>query len=110
MYKVRQTKKIFSPLYLYKKEVSKVYKFKNFIDALKFAANEQIENFTFDNGRVKTKHKTFKYLHSLNSFINLCKINASFYLGVNNYKSIKNIDTYYFYLINSNQLTKLKKY
>tara|TARA_B100001093_G_scaffold49800_1_gene42330 strand:+ start:7323 stop:7655 length:333 start_codon:yes stop_codon:yes gene_type:complete len=110
MYKVTQTKKVFSALKLYKKTIKKDYFFKSFYDALKFAANEQINKFYFVKGKIKTSHKTFDYLHSLQAFKNLCKINASFYLGVNNYSSVKNIDTYYFYLINSNQLIKLKKY
>ena len=110
MYKVTQTKKVFVALKLYKKTIKKDYFFKSFNDALKFAANEQINKFHFIKGKIKTSHKTFDYLYSLQAFKNLCKINASFYLGVNNYKSIKNIDTYYFHLINSNQYNKLKKY
>lgn len=110
MYKVTQKTKVFAPFKLYKKEVSKVYKFDTFLEALKFAASEQINFFTFEKGTKKTNHKTFNYLHSLSSFIKLCKQNAPYYLGVNNYKSVRNINTYYFYLINSNQFNKLKKY
>jgi len=92
------------------KKVTKVYKFRTLNDAYVFALDEQIKNvFCCLSDKVKTIRKPFKIFYTLEQFIKVSKKNPFHFLGVRNYKKI-NIKLYYFYLVNSNQLQKLKKF
>ena len=109
-YTIRQSEKVFTFLYWSKKTIYKTYKFDDFKNAFRFALDEQIKIITVHISKtIKTTRRPFNYLYTLEEFKRLCKINPLHYLGLRNHNKI-NIELYYFYLINSNQLTKLKKY
>lgn len=104
--KQKQLKKTFFG----KKEIEKVYEFKTYKEALKFALFEQIDTIhCVFSDKVKTTRKVFKYLYTLEQFIRLCYKNPIHYLGQRFPEKI-NIDSYYYYLIESGKFTKLKKH
>lgn len=109
-YTIRQAEKVFTFLYWSKKTIYKTYKFDNFKQAFRFALDEQIKIITVHISKtIKTTRRPFRYIYTLKEFKNLCKINPMHFLGLSSPDRI-NVELYYFYLINTNQLTKLKKY
>lgn len=108
-YEITQTTEKKRLLFGTKKE-TKIYKFRTLNDAYIFALDEQIKKiYCCLSDKVKTVRKPFKLFYTLEQFIKVSKKNPFFYLGVRNYKKI-NIELYYFYLVNSNQLQKLRKF
>jgi|13_taG_2_1085334.scaffolds.fasta_scaffold08085_3 hypothetical protein len=110
MYTIKQTETKKCLFGLISREVEKVYKFATYNEAVNFAFNEQINKITCNiSDKVKTTRRPFKTILTLEQFIKVSKKNPFHFLGVRNYKKI-NIKLYYFYLVNSNQLQKLKKF
>ena len=108
-YKVKQTEKRTYFFSLIKKDVTKVYNFNTYNKALIFALSEQIEQFTcIVSDEVQTTRKTYKNHLTLKQFIKAAANNPMYYLGTQKVKC--NLTNYYFYLIGSNKLTKLKKH
>ena len=108
-YKVKQTEKRTYFFSLIKKDVTKVYNFNTYNDALIFALSEQIKQFTcIVSDKVQTTRKTYKNHLTLKQFIKAATKNPMWYLGTQTVKC--NLTNYYFYLIGSNKLTKLKKH
>lgn len=113
MYKIEQVevkKRSFCGFKLSPKKIKKSYYFKQYKNVLRFALNEQINIFyCIVSDKVTTKRKPFKQFLSLTEFKKVSKKNPLFYLSANSYKGI-NLEKYYFYLVNSDQLQKLKKF
>ena len=108
-YKVKQTEKKTYFFSLIKKDTTKVYSFDTYNNALVFALSEEIKQFTcIVSDKVQTTRKTFKNHYTLKQFIKVATKNPMFYLGTQVVRC--NLETYYFYLIGSNKLTKLKKH
>lgn len=108
-YKVKQTEKRTYFFNLIKKDVTKVYLFDTYKDALIFALSEQINTFScIVSDEVETSRKTYKNHLTLKQFIKAATNNPMFYLGTQSVKC--NLTNYYFYLIGSGKLTKLKKH
>ncbi len=108
-YKVKQTEKRTYFFDLIKKDVTKVYTFDTYKDALIFALSEQINTFVcIVSDKVQTKRKTYKNYLTLKEFIKVATNNPMHYLGTQVVRC--NLESYYFYLIGSNKLTKLKKH
>jgi hypothetical protein len=110
IYEIRQTtqKKYF--FNLIKRNKTKAYKFRDYKSAVNFALNEQIKIiYCIISENITTLRKPFKNLYTLEQFIKVSKKNPLFYLGTHHPEKI-NIPLYYFYLINKNQLNKLKKF
>ncbi len=108
-YKVKQTEKRTYFFSLIKKDVTKVYNFNTYNDALIFALSEQIKQFTcIVSDKVQTTRKTYKNHLTLKQFEKAATKNPMHYLGTQTVKC--NLTNYYFYLIGSNKLTKLKKH
>jgi hypothetical protein len=108
MYTVKQTTTEKSFFNLFSKEVTKEYKFRTYIDAIKFALFEQIKFIYFEKGTVRTRTNVFKLFYSLEKFKQYAKKNPRHYIGTHTAKGV-NLDLYYFALITRN-LTKLKKH
>lgn len=108
MYKVKQTKteKIF--FNLFNREETNEFKFKTFIEAVKFALSEQIKFIYFEKGTAKTKTNVFKLFYTLEKFKEYATTNPRHYIGTHTAKGV-NLDLYYFTLISRN-LNKLKKH
>lgn len=105
--KQTQTKK---NLFGFEKQVKKTYTFKHYVHAVKFALNEQIDIITCNLGDgVTTTRKPFKNILKLSEFERLAKINPAHYLGTH-YSERLNLKNYYFYLINTEQFHRLKKF
>ena len=110
LYTIKQKEKIYSFLWLYKKTIEKVYKFDNYNDAFLFAIHEQIKIITVHiSDKIKTTRRPFKNLYTLKQFQSLARLNPRYYLG-GLYTNKINVEVYYFYLINSKKLHKLRKY
>ncbi len=78
-------------------------------EALIFALSEEIKQFKcIISDKVETTRKTYKNYLTLKQFIKAATINPMHYLGTQTVKC--NLESYYFYLIGSNKLTKLKKH
>jgi hypothetical protein len=108
-YKVKQTETKSYFFNLIKKNVTKVYKFKTYNRALIFALSEEIKQFTcIVSDKVQTTRKTYKNHYTLKEFIKVATKNPMHYLGTQIVRC--NLKSYYFYLIGSGKLTKLKKY
>jgi len=108
-YKVKQTEAKSYFFNLLKKNVTKVYTFDTYNKALIFALSEQIEQFTcIVSDKVQTTRKTYKNHLTLKQFEKAATKNPMHYLGTQTVKC--NLTNYYFYLIGSNKLTKLKKH
>jgi len=108
-YKVKQTEKRTYFFDLIKKDVTNVYSFNTYKDALIFALSEEIEQFTcIVSDKVQTTRKTFKNYLTLKQFIKAATKNPMYYLNTQKVKC--NLESYYFYLIGSNKLEKLKKF
>jgi hypothetical protein len=111
-YKVKQTEAKSYFFDLIKKDVTKVYLFDTYKDALIFALSEQIEQFTcIVSDEVQTTRKTYKNYYTLKQFQKHCVKNPMHFLNTQNCRlDDKQIANYYFYLIGSNKLNKLKKF
>ena len=108
-YEVKQTETRNYFFNWFKSDYEKVYTFDTYNDALIFALSEQIEQFTcIVSDEVETSRKTFKNYYTLKQFIKAATINPMWYLGTQTVKC--NLTNYYFYLIGSGKLTKLKKH
>ena len=92
------------------KNVLTHYTFSNYKEALKFALSEQIKTVTCNvSDEVRTSRRPFKYYLTEALFIKAAKKNPLHYLGTQDYKRV-NISKYYYYLISTNQIEKLRKY
>tara|TARA_R110002012_G_C11605856_1_gene607743 strand:+ start:561 stop:926 length:366 start_codon:yes stop_codon:yes gene_type:complete len=110
VYTIKQKEKVYSFLCLFKKTIYKTYKFDNYKEAYLFALHEQIKIITVHIiDKIKTTRRPFQNLYTLKEFQSLARLNPRHYLG-GLYTNKIDVELYYFYLINSNQLTKLKKY
>jgi len=111
-YKVKQTEAKSYFFNLLKKNVTKVYTFDTYNKALIFALSEQIEQFTcIVSDEVQTTRKTYKNYYTLKQFQKHCVKNPMHFLNTQKCRlNEKQIANYYFYLIGSDKLTKLKKH
>jgi len=108
-YKVKQTETRNYFFNLIKKDVTKVYLFDTYNDALIFALSEEIKQFTcIISDKVQTTRKTYKNYITLKQFVKAATNNPMYYLNTQTVKC--NLSNYYFYLIGSNKLEKLKKF
>jgi hypothetical protein len=109
LYQVKQTENIKYFFNLLEKEFTSSYSFNNYNEALIFCLNEEIKQFTcIISDKVKTSRKTYENFYTLKQFMKHAKNNPMYYLGTQTVKV--NLKTYYFYLIGSGKLTKLKKH
>ncbi len=108
-YKVKQTETKSYFFNWFQSEYEKVYLFDTYNDALIFALSEQINTFVcIVSDKVQTTRKTYKNYYTLKEFIKVATNNPMYYLGTQVVRC--NLESYYFYLIGSGKLTKLKKY
>lgn len=108
-YKVKQTEKRTYFFDLIKKDVTNVYLFDTYKEALIFALSEEIKQFTcIVSDKVQTTRKTYKNYLTLKQFKKAATNNPMHYLGTQIVRC--NLKSYYFYLIGSNKLNKLKKH
>ena len=108
-YEIKQTEKRTYFFKWFESEQVKVYTFNTYKDALIFALSEEIKQFTcIVSDKVETTRKTYKNYLTLKEFIKAATKNPMYYLGTQVVRC--NLESYYFYLIGSNKLTKLKKH
>ena len=108
-YEVKQTETKNYFFKWFESEQVKVYTFNTYNKALIFCLSEEIKQFTcIISDEVETTRKTYKNHLTLKQFIKAATINPMYYLNTQSVKC--NLETYYFYLIGSNKLTKLKKH
>jgi len=114
MYLVKQ-KRIKERFLLPNKTVIDTYKFVDYLDALRFAVNEQIKviySQPHEDSKL-IKKKVFELLYTLPQFKKVAKANPLFYIGTHKHERI-NLDMYYYYLVNSTNLlsssNKLRKF
>jgi len=108
-YEVKQTQTKSYFFNWFTSEYEKVYLFNTYNNALIFALSEEIKQFTcIVSDKVETTRKTYKNYLTLKQFIKVSTNNPMHYLGTQVVRC--NLETYYFYLIGSNKLTKLKKH
>ena len=108
-YKVKQTQTKSYFFNWFQSDYEKVYLFDTYNKALVFALSEQIEQFTcIISDKVQTTRKTYKNYLTLKQFIKAATNNPMYYLNTQTVKC--NLSNYYFYLIGSNKLIKLKKH
>ena len=108
-YEVKQTQTKSYFFNWFTSEYEKVYLFNTSNNALIFALSEEIKQFTcIVSDKVETTRKTYKNYLTLKQFIKVSTNNPMHYLGTQVVRC--NLETYYFYLIGSNKLTKLKKH
>tara|TARA_R100000541_G_C1833268_1_gene74551 strand:+ start:188 stop:529 length:342 start_codon:yes stop_codon:yes gene_type:complete len=112
LYQVKQTEKRKYFFNLLEKEFTSSYSFNNYSEALLFCLSEEIKQFScIISDKVKTTRKTYENYYTLKQFIKHAKINPMHYLGTQSVKlNNDGIKQYYFYLIGSGKLSKLKKY
>ena len=111
-YQVKQTRKQKYFFNLLEKELTNSYNFNNYSEALLFCLSEGIKQFScIISDNVKTTRKTYENHYTVKQFIRYAKNNPMYYLGTQSVKlSNKGIEQYYFYLIGSSNLHKLKKH
>jgi len=104
--KYKLTKLFFGDL-----KINKVYTFESYKEALIFALSEQIKFIECIISPSIKPTKRIPYLIYMNSkeFIKAAKINPLHFIGSNSYKNV-DLEHYYFYLVASGNLHKLKKY
>ena len=108
-YEVKQTEAKSYFFKWFESEQVKVYTFNTYNDALIFALSEQIEQFVcIVSDEVQTTRKTYKNHLTLKQFTKAATNNPMYYLSTQSVKC--NLTNYYFYLIGSGKLTKLKKH
>jgi len=109
LYQVKQTRKEKYFFNLLEREMMNSYSFDNYSEALLFCLSEEIKQFDcIVSDKVKTSRKTYENYYTLKQFIKAATINPMWYLGTQSVKV--NLENYYFYLIGSGKLTKLKKH
>ena len=111
-YKVKQTETKSYFFNWFRSEQIKVYSFNTHNKALIFALSEQIKQFVcIVSDEVQTTRKTFKNYYTLNQFKKHCVNNPMHFLNTQKCRlNEEQIANYYFYLIGSGKLTKLKKH
>ena len=111
-YKVKQTETKSYFFKWFESEQVKVYRFNTYNKALIFALSEQIKQFScIVSDKVETTRKTFKNYYTLKQFKKHCVSNPMHFLNTQKCRlDEKQISNYYFYLISSNKLNKLKKF
>jgi len=111
-YKVKQTQTKSYFFNLIKKDVTKVYLFDTYNEALIFCLSEEIKQFTcIVSDEVETTRKTYKNYYTLKQFKKHCVNNPMHFLNTQKCRlNEEQITNYYFYLIGSNKLEKLKKF
>jgi len=108
-YEVKQTQTKSYFFNWFTSEYEKVYLFNTYNNALIFCLSEEIKQFTcIVSDKVETTRKTYKNYYTLKQFIKVATKNPMYYLNTQAVKC--NLESYYFYLIGSNKLTKLKKH
>tara|TARA_R110000823_G_scaffold310560_1_gene435526 strand:- start:657 stop:992 length:336 start_codon:yes stop_codon:yes gene_type:complete len=108
-YKVKQTETKSYFFNWFKSDYEKVYTFNTYNNALIFSLSEEIKQFVcIVSDEVETTRKTYKNYLTLKQFIKVATKNPMWYLGTQTVKC--NLTNYYFYLIGSGKLTKLKKH
>ena len=108
-YKVKQTQTKSYFFNWFTSEYEKVYSFDTYNEALIFCLSEEINTFTcIISDKVETTRKTYKNYLTLKEFIKVATKNPMYYLNTQTVKC--NLTNYYFYLIGSNKLEKLKKF
>ena len=92
-------------------KINKVYTFVKYEQALIFALSEQIKfiECILDPNIKPTKRAPYLIYMNSKEFIKAAKINPLHFIGLNSYKNV-NLGQYYFYLVASGNLHKLKKY
>ena len=97
---------------LLEKELTSSYSFNTYNKALIFCLSEGIKQFyCIISNKVQTTRKTYENYYTLKQFIKHAKNNPMHFLGTQSVKlSDKGIEQYYFYLIGSGNLHKLKKH
>ena len=112
LYQAKQTRKEKYFFNLLEKEFTNSFSFDTYNEGLLFCLSEEIKQFScIISDKVKTTRKTYKNHYTLKQFTKHAKNNPMHFLGTQSVKlSNKGIEQYYFYLIGSNKLTKLKKY
>ena len=111
-YEVKQTETRNYFFNSFKSEYKKVYSFNTYNDALIFALSEEIKQFfCVKSDKVETTRKTYKNYYTLKEFKKHCVNNPMHFLNTQRCRlDEKQIENYYFYLIGSNKLNKLKKF
>ena len=111
-YQAKQTRKEKYFFNLLEKELTSYYNFNNYSEALIFCLSEEIKQFTcIISDKVKTSRKTYKNYYTLKQFKKHCLNNPMYFLNTQNCRlNDEQIANYYFYLIGSNKLEKLKKF
>jgi len=111
-YKVKQTETKSYFFNWFTSDYEKVYTFNTYNDALIFCLSEEIKQFScIISDKVQTTRKTFKNYYTLKEFKKHCINNPMHFLNAQNCRlDNKQISNYYFYLIGSNKLEKLKKF
>ena len=111
-YKVKQTETKSYFFNWFTSEYKKVYLFDTYNKALIFALSEEIKQFfCVKSDKVETTRKTYKNYYTLKEFKKHCVNNPMHFLNTQRCRlDEKQIENYYFYLIGSNKLTKLKKH
>ena len=111
-YKVKQTETKSYFFNWFTSEYKKVYLFDTYNKALIFALSEEIKQFTcIISDKVQTTRKTYKNYYTLKQFKKHCVNNPMYFLNTQNCRlNEEQIENYYFYLISSNKLEKLKKF
>ena len=111
-YKVKQTETKSYFFNWFTSDYEKVYLFDTYNDALIFCLSEEIKQFTcIISDKVQTTRKTFKNYYTLKQFKKHCINNSMHFLNTQNCRlNEKQIANYYFYLIGSGKLTKIKKH
>ena len=108
-YEVKQTETKSYFFNWFESEQVKVYTFNTYNDALIFALSEEIKQFVcIVSDKVQTTRKTYKNYFTLKQFIKAATNNPMYYLNTQTVKC--NLTNYYFYLIGSNKIEKLKKF
>lgn len=114
MYSVQQTS-VKKRFLLRDKKIVKKYSFDKYVDALRFAVNEQIKTIyvqPYKDSKL-IKRSVFTFLYTLPQFKVLAKKNPMHFVGLQSSKDI-NIERYYFYLVNSTNIlcssNKLRKF
>ena len=92
-------------------KIDKTYQFSEYKKALIFALSEEIKVIEcIVSPKLKpTKRKPYLIYMNVKEFIKASKKNPLHYIGYNSYKNV-NLEQYYFYLIASGNLHKLKKH
>lgn len=111
-YKVKQTQTKSYFFNWFNSDYEKVYLFNTYNEALIFCLSEEINTFTcIISDKVETTRKTYKNHYTLKQFQKHCLKNPMHFLNTQKCRlDEKQLANYYFYLIGSGKLTKLKKY